>query len=280
METNNGSTVAENGPVTPSFTPPVSELSILLKLPVNGHYGQSTLSLVQEALMIHRHACLEEFFANLKEGEYQTAYAYYQSFEDLTYTLDTMLTESVKLAAQNYYAEEVASNPGGYRNWIERMPADKADRYATFLKMVMPSSEYKEPEQSTTDLASIDSAGNYKFDLDTELTKRMAAPRLYPPKGFGAHDRANIAFLSISPNAATQSVDTSVKADAEGKMIKPDLPTLIAYIVSLGGTEKIAAAMFTHYNSRSWTSHNDYPMTNWNLAAKGWLSAYRQNPEN
>jgi hypothetical protein len=134
---------------TQQNTTTAADLSISLRLDINNSYGQSTLGLVQEALISHRQTCLSEFFGCLKAGEYKEAYPWYQSAEDLSFLLDTILSETMRLAAQNYYAEELASNPSGYRNWAKNLPADKDDRYATFLKMVLPASEFNEP--STTD---------------------------------------------------------------------------------------------------------------------------------
>ena len=144
----NGATVAENSPVAPLLAPAKAELFVSLKLAVNGNYGSSMLSVVQEALQTHRQTCLNLFFEDLRAGDYKAAHVWYQSFEDLSDVLNSMLNETVALAAQNYYAEEFASNPHGYSHWAKNLPTDKDDRYATFLKKVMPDSEYDEPPAS------------------------------------------------------------------------------------------------------------------------------------
>ena len=71
-------------------------------------------------------------------------------------------------------------------------------------------------------------------------------------------------------------LDTSVKKNGNGQMVKPDLPTLVEYMNKHGGNQKMAEAMFNFYSSKGWKIGKD-PMVDWNRAASGWIS--RQNED-
>ncbi|GAB4020248.1 hypothetical protein GCM10028808_60760 [Spirosoma migulaei] len=70
----------------------------------------------------------------------------------------------------------------------------------------------------------------------------------------------------------SNAIDTAVKKNGNGQMVKPDLPTLMAFVLSReGGTETMAVQMFDFYTSKGWKVGNS-PMADWNAAARKWVS--------
>ncbi|MCK8490735.1 hypothetical protein M0L20_02660 [Spirosoma sp. RP8] len=54
-------------------------------------------------------------------------------------------------------------------------------------------------------------------------------------------------------------------------MIKPDLPTLTAFVLDKGGTKLMADEMFYFYTSKGWMVGKS-PTKDWNAAARNWIS--------
>ncbi|UHG92535.1 hypothetical protein [Spirosoma oryzicola] len=77
--------------------------------------------------------------------------------------------------------------------------------------------------------------------------------------------------LPLDPPPEPTAPDTTVRLNGKGQMIKPDLPTLTAFVLDKGGTKLMADDMFYFYTSKGWMVGKS-PMKDWNAAARNWIS--------
>jgi hypothetical protein len=119
-----------------------------------------------------------------------------------------------------------------------------------------------------------ESAGNDAVKTETSGEETTIPPQ--PPRTSDADPlTAGTPTPEWTPSTPA-AIDTRVRHNGNGQMIKPDLPTLTAFMLEKGGTPAMAETMFDFYASKGWLVGKS-PMKDWNAAARKWI---RENPPN
>lgn len=120
---------------------------------------------------------------------------------------------------------------------------------------------------------------NRKNEPDPELSAGKHVDKYTKGKGKGKDSKISKQVVEM-PNdldekggkSQPEVVDTAVKKNGNGQMVKPDLPTLTAFVLSReGGTKTMAEEMFDFYSSKGWKVGTS-PMADWNAAARKWIA--------
>ncbi|WP_338876945.1 hypothetical protein WBJ53_14910 [Spirosoma sp. SC4-14] len=91
-------------------------------------------------------------------------------------------------------------------------------------------------------------------------------------------DASSPTALPTQPVPTPTPIDTAVKHNTAGRMIKPTLEELTAYVLTqAGGTIPMAETMFDFYTSKGWKVGRE-TMKDWNAAARRWVRENKDKP--